>query len=168
MRRRDRLDARPALARVRRRWLACAAAARGVACWRVAQNAGAVRRRALRGPAVDLRAHQVQLTVSEADADARLGYWDEPWAIDAPAAEQNLSRRAAHASRPIEVADPIVLTLDDERLWQHPWIYIVEPSNLVLTDKRGGDPARVPAARRHADDGRFPRPVRMGADPASS
>ena len=25
----------------------------------------------------------------------RFGFWDDPWAIDAPAAEQNLSRRAA-------------------------------------------------------------------------
>jgi hypothetical protein len=63
----------------------------------------------------------------------RLSYWDEPWAIDAPAAEQNLSRRIRSVTS-IEVGEPIVLTLDDERLWQHPWIYIVEPSNLVLSD----------------------------------
>lgn len=63
----------------------------------------------------------------------RRSYWDEPWAIDAPAAEQNLSRRVRSVTA-IEVADPIVLTIDDEKLWQHPWLYIVEPSNLQLTD----------------------------------
>ena len=41
----------------------------------------------------------------------------------------------------IEVGDPIVLTLDDEELWQHPWIYMVEPSNLLLQD------AEVPILR---------------------
>jgi len=64
---------------------------------------------------------------------SRLSYWDEPWAIDAPAAEQNLSRRIKSVTA-IDVGDPIVLTLDDPKLWEHPWIYIVEPSNLVLKD----------------------------------
>ncbi len=59
-------------------------------------------------------------------------YWDEPWAIDAPAAEQNLSRRIRSVTA-IEVGEPLVLTLDDPRLWLHPWIYVVEPSNLVLS-----------------------------------
>ena len=60
-------------------------------------------------------------------------YWDEPWAIDAPAAEQNLSRRIKSVTA-IDVGDPIVLTLEDPKLWENPWIYIVEPSNLVLKD----------------------------------
>jgi hypothetical protein len=64
---------------------------------------------------------------------AGLQYWDEPWAIDAPAAEQNLSRRIKSVTA-IDVGDPIVLTLEDPKLWEHPWIYIVEPSNLVLKD----------------------------------
>lgn len=72
-------------------------------------------------------------TVNGPTPTRRRSYWDEPWAIDAPAAEQNLSRRVRSVTA-IEVADPIVLTLDDERLWQHPWLYIVEPSNLVLSD----------------------------------
>jgi hypothetical protein len=63
----------------------------------------------------------------------RLDYWGEPWAIDAPAAEQNLSRRLRTATS-IEVRDPIVLTLDDPKLWDHAWIYIVEPGNLRLRD----------------------------------
>jgi hypothetical protein len=60
-------------------------------------------------------------------------YWTEPWAIDAPVAEQNLSRRL-RAVTALDVADPIVLTLDDRRLWSLPWIYFVEPGTMNLTD----------------------------------
>ena len=60
--------------------------------------------------------------------------WDEPWAIDAPAAEQNLSRRLGSVTT-IDVREPVVVALDDETLWQYPWLYLVEPSNLALTDK---------------------------------
>lgn len=70
----------------------------------------------------------------------RARYWSEPWAIDAPAAEQNLSRRVRSVTS-IHVNDPIVLTLEDPELWNHPWIYFVEPGNLRLTD------AEVPILR---------------------
>jgi hypothetical protein len=60
-------------------------------------------------------------------------FYGEPWYIDAPAAEQNLSRRIKTATA-IQVEDPIVLTLDDPRLFQHPWIYFVEPGNLKMTN----------------------------------
>ncbi len=72
----------------------------------------------------------------------RLEYWGEPWAIDAPAAEQNLSRRLRSVTA-IKVNDPIVLALDDPELWLHPWIYFVEPGNLHLTD------ADVPILREY-------------------
>lgn len=39
----------------------------------------------------------------------------EPWYIDAPAAEQNLSRRLKTVTS-IQVEDPIVMSLDDPRL----------------------------------------------------
>jgi len=70
----------------------------------------------------------------QARTDLRIGYWEEPWAIDAPAAEQNLTRRIRSVTS-IDVADPIVLTLDDEKIWHYPWLYIVEPSNLSLSEK---------------------------------
>ena len=57
----------------------------------------------------------------------------EPWYIDAPAAEQNLTRRVK-AVTAIQTEEPIVLTLDDPRLFTYPWIYFVEPGNLKLTD----------------------------------
>jgi hypothetical protein len=60
-------------------------------------------------------------------------FYGEPWYIDAPAAEQNLSRRIKTATA-IQVADPLVLTLDDKRLFEYPWIYIVEAGNLKMLD----------------------------------
>jgi hypothetical protein len=57
----------------------------------------------------------------------------EPWFIDGPAAEQNLSRRVKTATA-IQVADPIVIPLDDPRLFEYPWIYFVEPGTLRLLD----------------------------------
>ena len=55
----------------------------------------------------------------------------EPWFIDGPAAEQNLSRRLKTATS-VQVEDPIVLPIEDPRLFEHPWIYIVEPGVLKL------------------------------------
>ena len=65
-------------------------------------------------------------------ANFRATYGSDPWTIDAPAAEQNLSRRLGRVTS-IRVRDPIILTLEDERLWEYPWIYFVEPGNLRLT-----------------------------------
>ena len=67
-------------------------------------------------------------------------FYGDPWLIDGPAAEQNLSRRLRTATS-IQVEDPIVLTLEDPRLFLYPWIYIVEPGNLSLR------PAEVPILR---------------------
>ena len=60
-------------------------------------------------------------------------FYGEPWGIDAPAAEQNLSRRIKTATA-IQVEDPILLTVDDPRLFEYPWIYFVEPSSMRLQD----------------------------------
>jgi Domain of unknown function (DUF4159) len=59
--------------------------------------------------------------------------YGEPWGIDSPAAEQNLSRRVKTATL-IQVEDPILMTLDDPKLFEHPWIYIVEPGALKLNE----------------------------------
>ena len=84
-------------------------------------------RRALRRAAVAVRPHQA--TTHDRRHDEPQDFYGEPWVIDAPAAEQNLSRRLKTATA-IQVDEPIVLTLDDPRLFEHPWIYIVEPGNL--------------------------------------
>ncbi|MFN8058205.1 MAG: DUF4159 domain-containing protein [Vicinamibacterales bacterium] len=63
----------------------------------------------------------------------RRRYWSDPWAIDGPAAEQNLSRRVKAITN-VQVLDPIVLALEDDDLWKNPWIYFVEPGNLRLKE----------------------------------
>jgi hypothetical protein len=60
-------------------------------------------------------------------------FYGEPWYIDAPAAEQNLSRRVKTATA-IQVEDPIVLPMDDPRLFEYPWVYLVEPGFLKMHD----------------------------------
>jgi hypothetical protein len=76
---------------------------------------------------------RIRYTAFTVDSRYQLDFWGEPWAIDAPAAEQNLSRRLRTATA-IEVNDPIVLTLEDPKLFDHAWIYLVEPGNLRLKD----------------------------------
>ena len=67
----------------------------------------------------------------------RQTYWSEPWAIDGPAAEQNLSRRMARVTT-IKVEAPVILELTDPQLWEHPWLYFVEPSNIEFTEPEVG------------------------------
>ena len=50
-------------------------------------------------------------------------------------------RAGSRRSTAIDVGDPIVLALEDPALWEHPWIYFVEPGNLRLKD------AEVPILR---------------------
>jgi hypothetical protein len=71
-----------------------------------------------------------------------LSAFDEPWYIDAPAAEWNLSRRVRTATA-IQVNDPIDLTIENPELFAHPWIYIVEGGNLRFKD------AEVPILREY-------------------
>jgi hypothetical protein len=80
---------------------------------------------------------RIRYTAFTVDNRFQQDYWGEPWAIDAPAAEQNLSRRLRTATA-IEVRDPIVLTLEDPKLWDHGWIYMVEPGNLRLKETEVG------------------------------
>jgi hypothetical protein len=65
---------------------------------------------------------------------------DEPWYIDAPAAEQNLSRRLATVTAS-QVNEPVVVTIEDPNLWHYPWLYLVEPGTLRFKD------AEVPILR---------------------
>ena len=81
-----------------------------------------------------LRWRFVRVQYSSHNTDSfRARYWSDPWAIDGPAAEQNLSRRVKSVTA-IEVEDPIVIKLEDPELWNNPWIYFVEPGTLRLTE----------------------------------
>ena len=67
---------------------------------------------------------------------------DESWFIDAPAAEQNLTRRLRTVTA-IQVNEPVQLRLEDPTLWNYPWIYIVEPGTLRFRE------AEVPILREY-------------------
>ena len=91
---------------------------------------------ALRRPAVDLRPHPLR-RVRRCRPGRRYDFYDEPWTIDAPAAEQNLSRRVRTVTA-IQVERPgRPHARRPARSSTYPWIYIVEPGNLRLQGQRG-------------------------------
>jgi hypothetical protein len=63
-----------------------------------------------------------------------LSDFGEPWYIDAPSADANLTRRVRSVTA-IRVRDPIVVAIDDPAIFLYPWIYFVESGNLKLTDQ---------------------------------
>ena len=123
---------------VGRRRLAATCAAVSAA-WLVAASLDVRHADAQNAPIVDSRFAGVEWTFvrirySSWNSDGfRARYWSDPWAIDGPAAEQNLSRRLKSVTA-VQVNDPVVLTLEDPELWKHPWIYFVEPGNVTLSD----------------------------------
>ena len=90
-------------------------------------------RHPLRRPAMDLRPHP--LSASKLPGLSGCDTYDEPWTIDYPAAEQNLSRRVKTVTS-IQVNEPAVVDDRDPDLWTYPWIYLVEPGTWVPTTTR--------------------------------
>ena len=84
-------------------------------------------------------------------------------AIDAPAAEQNLSRRLRTAPRSSERSDR--LTLDDPKLWDHAWLYIVEPGNMRLRTTTSGICASSCCAAERSPSTTFTVPTRGTTSP---
>jgi hypothetical protein len=81
-----------------------------------------------------LRWRFARVVYSAHNTDAfRARYWSEPWAIDGPAAEDNLSRRIRTVTA-IDVEDPVHIQIESPELWDNPWIYFVEPGTLRLKD----------------------------------
>jgi hypothetical protein len=81
-----------------------------------------------------LRWRFARVVYSSHNTDAfRARYWSEPWAIDGPAAEDNLSRRIRTVTA-IDVEDPVHIQIESPELWDNPWIYFVEPGTLRLKE----------------------------------
>jgi hypothetical protein len=115
------------------------AAAAGLTLW-LGAGVIAPRADAQANPIVDSRFAGLTWTFARVRYDAWTmprgrftSYEDEPWFIDAPAAEQNLSRRVKTVTA-IQVNDPVVINIEDPNLWNYPWLYLVEPGNLRLSD----------------------------------
>src|SRR5690606_15861668 len=88
------------------------------------------------GPAADSRFAGLTWTFARVQYEAwrmpRGRYFspeDEPWYIDAPAAEQNLSRRLRTVTA-IQVNEPVSISIEDPELWKFPWLYLVQPGEL--------------------------------------
>lgn len=62
-------------------------------------------------------------------------YGMEKWEIDYPDADLNLSYRLQQLTSLKVNPDPVILELTDPELFSYPWIYIVEPGDMLLTDE---------------------------------
>ena len=106
---------------------------------RSAPVSGAVRSLGARSPAPSgrsgLRWRFARVQYSAHNTDAfRARYWSDPWAIDGPAAEQNLSRRVRTVTA-IDVEEPVADRRSRARSsGSNPWVYFVEPGTLRLKE----------------------------------
>jgi len=77
------------------------------------------------------------------------GYERGKWRTDWPDADLNFSYRL-HQLTALET-DPngVILELTDEKLFDYPWIYLIEPGNMVLSDEE------VSCLRRYLTNGGF-------------
>lgn len=84
-------------------------------------------------------------------SDPRRGYrggWDK-WAIDFPDADLNFSYRLQQLTSLTVNPEPVHIELTDPTLFDYPFIYIVEPGNLVFGNEE------VNALRRYLLNGGF-------------
>ena len=77
------------------------------------------------------------------------GWYDNRWDTDGPDSELNFSFRLQQLTSLKVNPEPIVLTLTDPRLFDYPFIYIVEPGYLLLREDE------VTALRRYLFHGGF-------------
>lgn len=71
------------------------------------------------------------------------------WATDYPDSDLNFSLRLQQLTSLKVSPDPIVLELTDPKLFDHPFIYIIEPGSLVFSE------AEVKALRKYCLNGGF-------------
>ncbi len=83
--------------------------------------------------------------------DSAYGYGRQRgnWQIDYPDSDLNFSLRLQQLTSLNVNPDPIVLELTDERLFDYPFIYIIEPGSLMFSE------AEVIALRRYCLNGGF-------------
>jgi hypothetical protein len=65
----------------------------------------------------------------------RYGGWGGgKWATDYPDSDFNFSFRLQQLTSLDVNSDPVILELTDEKLFDYPWIYLIEPGNMYLED----------------------------------
>lgn len=65
----------------------------------------------------------------------RRGWGGQQWATDYPDSEQNFSFRLQQLTALKVNPEPVVLELTDPRLFDYPWIYMIEPGNLLFSEE---------------------------------
>jgi hypothetical protein len=77
------------------------------------------------------------------------GGWGGKWATDYPDSDLNFSYRLQELTSLEVNPEPVVLQLTDERLFDYPFLYLIEPGSLVFED------AEIKALRRYLLNGGF-------------
>ena len=85
----------------------------------------------------------------EYDSESRWGGWWDKWTIDYPDADYNLSYRLQELTSLKVHPRGRTLRLTDKDLWNYPFIYIVEPGDMYLSDQE------VETLRRYLLNGGF-------------
>ncbi|MFQ5571755.1 MAG: DUF4159 domain-containing protein [Rhodothermales bacterium] len=63
------------------------------------------------------------------------GFGGAPWRHDWPTAEQNLYEALKRTTNIHVEGEPLVLTLDDERIFEHPLLYLSEPGYWHMSEE---------------------------------
>jgi hypothetical protein len=77
------------------------------------------------------------------------GWGGGKWSTDYPDSDFNFSFRLQQLTALEVNSDPIILELTDPRLFDYPWIYLIEPGNMYLEDEE------VAALRKYLLNGGF-------------
>jgi len=85
----------------------------------------------------------------EYDSDGRGGWGGRNWSVDFPDADLNLSFRLEQMTALKVNPDPIYLRLTDPRIFDYPFIYMIEPGSLYLSDEE------IAALRQYLSNGGF-------------
>jgi hypothetical protein len=79
----------------------------------------------------------------------RRGGWRGGWATDYPDSDYNFSYRLQQLTSLKVNPDPIILRLSDDGIFDYPFLYMIEPGNLVFDDQE------VAALRKYLLNGGF-------------
>lgn len=75
--------------------------------------------------------------------------WGQKWRIDYPDSDLNFSFRLQQLTSLKVNPNPIFLELTDERIFNYPFLYLIEPGDIALSD------AEAVAMRKYLDNGGF-------------
>ncbi len=82
----------------------------------------------------------VRVKYGDDDGGGRRGFGRTPtWAHDYPAAEHNFYEALERTTKIHVEGTPLILTLDDERIFEYPVLYLCEPGYWSLTDQEAAN-----------------------------